>query len=115
MIKQFIALGIISAIFLSCGGRIPSPKTASGIIQHHFHKYGKKYKDSIFGYSDVKNVQIDSINEIHKHYVAVMAYINLINGDSVKARVTLQKKTFGWQYVSWENMMNDLDLGLTVR
>lgn len=102
-------------LFAAGCARMPTNKNASNILKHQYTKYGKQYKDSALGSSQVSTVQIDSMDEIHKHYVAVYAYVNLVDGTQIKTRNTLQKKTFGWKFISWENLNNDRQQGLSAR
>lgn len=114
LIKHILVIAIMAAFVSGCA-RLPSNKNASNILKHQYSKYGKKYKDSVMGSSQVAAVQIDGMDEIHKHYVAVYAYVNLVDGTQIKTRNTLQKKTFGWKFISWENLTNEAQPGLSAR
>ncbi len=114
LIKSCLICTVVVFFATGCA-RLPSNQSASKILKHQYAKYGKKYKDSVLGSSKVSTVQIDGMDEIHKHYVAVYAYVNLVNGTQIKTRNTLQKKTLGWKFVSWENLANDPQQGLSAR
>ena len=101
LLLALVAMAAVSG----CGGRGPSPKVAQRVIRHEFHHYGKKYKESVFGKSKVKEIEIVSTEEIHKHLVAVTSFLTLENNEVLKVRVTMEKKSFGWRYVSWEKLL----------
>lgn len=100
---------LIPMVFLvlaagGCGDRLPSPKTAHRVIQKSFQKYGKKYKASDFGKHRVERVEISHVEELQKNLASVEANIQLNDGSIYRTRVTLQKKTFRWRSVAWENL-----------
>lgn len=98
-----IAWLLILAFCLSaCGDRLPSPKTAHHLLQKNFQKYGKKYKDSDFGKQGLDRVEIGEIQEIQKGFASVEGFAFLKEGRVYKVRATLQKKPFGWRFLSWE-------------
>lgn len=70
----------------------------------YFHKYSKKYPDSVLGQNPVEKINILHVEEIHKNFVAVYAILELKNGLAVQTRYTLKKKPFGWKTDAWENM-----------
>lgn len=88
----------------SCGGRLPSPKTAHHIITKQFQKYGKKYQESDFGKYRLKKAEIFEIHEIQKNLAEVLAYAHLEGDRTYRVRFTLQKKPFGWRSLAWENL-----------
>lgn len=88
----------------ACASRLPKAKTAANSINHHFYKYGKKYKTSDFGQHKIEEVKVYDIEEIHKHLVSVTAEIKLYEGPLVTVKCNLQRKTFGWKFVSWEKL-----------
>ena len=95
---------LLLVFLVACAGRTPAPKTAQHVIGAHFHHYGKLYKETSFGKSKVREVEILGTEEIHKNLVAVTAFVTLENGDVFKVRVTLEKGPFGWRTLSWENL-----------
>lgn len=104
--KNFFTLIIVfltaSFVCTSCA-RHPSTKQCAKLIKHHFHKYGKKYRDTIYGKNEVKDVDVTSEQEIHKRLVAVEAFITLSDGTVQRINATIQKSPVGWRFVSWEN------------
>ncbi|OGQ05384.1 MAG: hypothetical protein A2979_10080 [Deltaproteobacteria bacterium RIFCSPLOWO2_01_FULL_45_74] len=91
-------------VMVACAGRLPSTSKSTSIIRKHFNKYGKKYEASPFGNKKVTNVEILSVDEIHKQLISVQAFVTLEGSDVHKVRVTIEKGPFGWRYVSWENL-----------
>ena len=102
-LRPLVGIFLILSL-VSCGGRLPSPKTSQHIIQKHFEKYGKKYKESEFGRHKLTAVEISSVEELQKGLASVDAYVTLQDGPVYKVRVTLRKKSFGWKYQSWETL-----------
>lgn len=98
-LSGFLLLFIVSA----CAGRLPKPNRVQELAAHHFNRYAKKYKDSFFGGSKVKEVDILGIEEIHKNLVGVWAFITMENGTVRKVRLVLERSPFGWKYKSWED------------
>jgi hypothetical protein len=99
---RILALLLALTLFISCGGRVPSPQTAHKKTYKHFEKYGKKHKESDFGEHRIQKVEIASVREIQKKMAEVEAYAYLADGIVYKVRVILRKKTFGWRVISWE-------------
>jgi len=104
MKKIILSICALALLSTACGGRLPKPTTSKKIIQHHFKKYGKKYKDSPFGKARVKETEILETEEIHKHFATTTAFVTLENSEVFKVRFTLEKTPFGWRYVLWENL-----------
>lgn len=102
--KKLLALFVASLLLVSCGGRVPSPQTSHNVLQKHFKKYGKKYKESDFGRQAVERVEIEEIRELQRNMAEVAANVHLAGGFAYRVRVTLQKKTFGWRALAWENL-----------
>ena len=102
--KKLFSIVLMLGILVSCGGRVPSPKTAHDKTQKHFKKYGKNYKDSDFGQHKLERVEISSVDEIQKNLAEAEAYAYLNDGAVYKVRVILRKKTFGWKVISWETL-----------
>lgn len=91
-----------SLLIVSCA-RQPSYKRSSKIINHYFEKYGKKYPDTIYSKNAVTSVEITSQEEIHKHLIAVEAFITLKDGTVQRIHATIERGPIGWRFVSWEN------------
>ena len=100
-----IILVFVGLFFLTaCSGRVPSPKLSHKIIQKHFVKYGKKYKESDFGKHKLDKVEIGQTQEIQKNLAEVEAYVYLKEGPVYWVGVTIQKKPFGWKALTWETL-----------
>ena len=100
-----IGLVLIPALpFLSCGERLPSPRSAERIITRHFHSYGKKFKESDFGKHKLERVEVREIREMQKGMAEVESYLTLKEGPVYWVRVSLRKKTLGWKYLAWETL-----------
>lgn len=102
--NKILSLIICLVFIVSCGGRLPKPKTSEGVIDRYFHKYGHKFKQSDFGKYQVEEVNILDTREIHKHLVAVSAEVKLTVGPIYMVRCILEKKSFGWRFISWEKL-----------
>ena len=86
---------------------MPSAQRSQHLIEKHFKKYGRKYKDSDFGKYPVQKVEISSISELQHHLAEVEAFTILSGeGGAYKIRATLEKKTLGWKLLSWESLAN---------
>jgi hypothetical protein len=92
----------LAAAFSSCA-RQPTQKRSAALIKSYFQKYGKKYPESEFGGKKISEVEVISQNEVHKHLVAVEAFITPVEGDVKRVFVTIDKGPVGWRFVSWEN------------
>ena len=104
MKKRCISVIIILTLLLAaCGGRLPKPSTSEKLIHKYFKKYAKKYRSTEYGMAGVTKVEVESQTEIRKHFAAVEAFITLGDGDLKKIAVSLEKKPFGWHFVSWED------------
>lgn len=106
--KCLAAFLIVCMLFLfpACA-RQPEAKRSSKIIQSYFKKYAKKYPTSIYGTSGgVKEVEIMNQKEIHKHLVAVQAFLTLKDGSVERINATVERGPTGWRFVSWENDTN---------
>ncbi len=102
--KKLPILLIVSFLLVSCGNRIPSPKTSHRVLQRYFQKYGKKYKQSDFGRSPIERIEIEEVREMQKDMAEAVASVHLSGGSTYRVRVTLEKKTYGWKAVAWENL-----------
>ena len=99
LLSGLLILAFLVSLALSgvegCGGRLPSPKTAHKVIQKHFQKYGRKYKESDFGKHPVEKVEIFEVTEVQKDLAEALAYVALEGGSTVRRRVTLRKEPTG--------------------
>lgn len=99
-----LAIILLVPILLAYGcARIPSMKRSANILRTHFKKYAKKYPETVYAKHRVTEVEITDRQEIHKHLVAVEAFITLDDGDVQKILASVEKGPFGWRFVSWEN------------
>jgi hypothetical protein len=101
--NKAIAICLIFLLF-GCAGRVPQTKRAEGLINHHFHKYGKKFKTSDFGMHKIKKVSVLNVQELHKNMVAAFAEVELQDGPIYMVRCVLEKKSLGWRFISWERL-----------
>ena len=104
--KRVFPFLILSTIFVAtaCGGRMPNGDKTVSMIRKHFNHYGKEYPTSHFGNKKVANVEILKIEEIHKNLVYAIAFVTIEGPEVFKIRMTLEKKSFGWRTVHWENL-----------
>jgi len=98
---------IALAAFLACGcARMPKPDRSAKVIKKYFKKYGKQYPTTVYGKSKVKEVDVTGQEEIHKHLVAVESFLTLEDGQVQRIYATLEKRPWGWRFVSWELASN---------
>lgn len=98
------AVLFLSVASLACGGRLPTEQRTTRIIRNHFNDYAKEYKQSPFENKKVVGIEILNTQEIHKHLIAVEAFVTMQGPDVYKVRMNIEKGPFGWRYVSWENL-----------
>lgn len=92
-----------SASLTGCAGRQPSIQKAQRLAQSYFKRYGRKYKDTVFGQHQVTAVDVHHMEEFHKHYVHADATLSLQDGGTERVRVAIEKKLpGGWRIVGWE-------------
>jgi len=105
-LKPFkIAVFISLFLVVSCGGRVPSAKTAQSVSRSYFKNYGKKYQSSDFGYGNVQNVTINGVEEISHKFALVDTSIDFLDGKRGRALLRLERKfPQGWKVVSWERV-----------
>lgn len=105
--KRYLALLITAVMILSVTScaRMPKAKTAEKKIYKFFHKYGKKYPDTIYGTMPVKSVEVTDMEEIHKHFISADAFLMLGETEVAKINATLERKALRWRVVSWENVL----------
>jgi hypothetical protein len=94
----------LACVALACAAcaRQPSDKRAESVIRKHFKKYAKKYPNTVYGRSGVKDVDVTGQQEIHKHLVAVESFVTLGDGTVQRIYATLEKGPMGWRFLSWE-------------
>ncbi len=101
--KKTILSILILVGLVACGGRIPSPQTAQGIIRKHLDHYGKKYADTLLSGHKVSKVEIINIEEIQKDLATAQAMVSLDNGTELKIQMNfLHKLPLGWRQQGWE-------------
>ncbi|MBX7147489.1 hypothetical protein K1X76_00260 [bacterium] len=104
--KLLFKTGLAAILFLTltaCGGRVPSTKSAHSLTQHHFERYGKKYKTSLFAKDPIDKIEINDVREQSLHVADIDAVLTFKSG--TLARVLLTAKTtppLGWKVTSWE-------------
>lgn len=100
-----IAALILTLIpLISCAGsRVPSTKTAHNVTKSFFKRYGKKYKDSLFGRIPIEKIEINRVQEQSLHHAEVEAFLNLKGGEVARVLITAKNTPpFGWSVLSWE-------------
>lgn len=106
MIKKFSTLLLVWCLFFSFSseaGRVPSVKSAQKIIVSYFKSYGKKYPDTDFARSNIDQIQINGVQEIHFQKALVDTFMNLNNNKILRVLVTLETRfPTGWRVTSWE-------------
>ena len=110
--RIFFSILLLLFTATACAARLPSPTRTTQLIRHHFNGYAKEYETSIFGKKKVANIEILKMEEIHKHFISVQAFVTMqgpatetSSGTDVhKVLVQIEKGPFGWRYVAWENL-----------
>jgi len=102
MKKYFLFAFII--LLSACGGRVPSPQTATDIMKDHFKKYGKKYPTSIFGTHTVSNIEIVNTEELQRKIATTQALLTFNDGNQMRIQMNFQHKPFGWKATGWEDL-----------
>jgi hypothetical protein len=101
--RYLVFLIAVTLALTACGGRLPSPARSQKIIEHFFHRYAKKYPDTVYGQNKVKEIQVEKQTEIRKHFATVESYVILNDGSLRKINATVEKGPLGWKFVSWED------------
>lgn len=102
LVVCFLVSGLLGSTF-GCGGRQPKPAVAQRIITKHFHRYAKKFPESVLGRAPVTSAEVQGIEEVHKHYLIVTTALQQQDGQGLRARVALEKQVpGGWKVVAWE-------------
>jgi len=103
--KRFFGLLLVSFLFISCGGRVPSPQTAQGIMKDYFKGYGKKYPTTIFGTQSVDKIEILDTEELQKAIATSKALLTFKDGSQMKIQMNfLHKAPLGWRATGWEDL-----------
>lgn len=100
----FLMTGLCFCWVTACAARMPSQPRTVTILRKHFDRYGKKFPESPFGNKKIRNVEILETGEIHKGLVYAVAFVTIEGPEVFKIRMTLEKKSFGWRTVYWENL-----------
>lgn len=88
---------------LAHAGRVPSAKTASDLTRSFFNSYGKKYKSSFFGKSEVEKTEINIVREQSRHVADIEAVVYLKSGSMAHVLLTAKSDPpLGWSISSWE-------------
>lgn len=97
------ALVLAASSVTSCAGRQPSVKKAERLTSSYFKRYGRKYKETVFGQHPVASVDLHHMEEFHKNYVHADAVVTLQDALRSRVRVAIEKKLpGGWRIVAWE-------------
>ncbi|MBI2344419.1 MAG: hypothetical protein HYV02_08835 [Deltaproteobacteria bacterium] len=89
----------------ACGGRQPSMHRAERLVTGYFKRYGRRYDASTFGEHPVTKTRVREIEELHKHYVHLLAELDMEDGGTEIVRAALEKKApLGWRLVAWERL-----------
>lgn len=102
-ILKLITILLIALSFVTSCARMPSAKRSQSVIKHYFKKYAKKYPDSIYGKSPIKDIEITKQSEIHKHLVSAESFVTFTDGTVERIYTTLEMGPVGWRFISWEN------------
>ena len=106
-ILQIVVMLAMQFCFLNQAeaGRLPKPKSATKSIQSYFHKYGKKYDETIFKDDAVEKVDVNAFQEVSYKVVYADALLYLKDGSVVRSLVKLKYKfPVGWKVISWEKI-----------
>jgi hypothetical protein len=105
-LHTLIILSLMLASFTTgCAQRLPKAETAQGSLKSYFKGYGGEFKASDFGQHKVDDVEVNNVQELQRGLAWVEAFVSLDNGTVVyKVGATLEKKTFRWKVISWENL-----------
>lgn len=99
---------ILLAVFLaSCGGRIPSDAKTANLSKGYFHKYGKKYKDTVFYKNKVSKVEVKKTQELQKDVATSFVLVSLNEGQEIPVILSMIRKfPLGWRVTGWEWVKN---------
>jgi hypothetical protein len=103
--KRFLFLLLASFLLISCGGRVPSPQTAQGIMKDYFKGYGKKYPTTPFGTQPIDKIEILHTEELQKAIATSQALLTFKDGSQMKIQMNFHRKTpLGWRATGWEDL-----------
>ena len=103
MRKIWVLIFICGFSLAACGGRTPSDVKTSNLTKSYFHKYGKKYKETVFHESQVEMVDVKQTQELQKDVAASFVLIKMQNGTEVPVLLTMIRKfPLGWRISGWE-------------
>lgn len=100
---SFLFLFVLVFPVLSCGGRMPSPKTAHHMTNNFFKKYGNNYKTSLFGTQSMEQIEINGIRQQSRQHAEIDAFIRFTSGQLARVLITAKNTPpVGWSVLSWE-------------
>lgn len=107
MTQLKLAIILIFMIFsVSCGGRVPSAKSAQHTAKSHFKSYGRKYDASLYRKDNFRAVQINQVQELSYKRALVDALVSFKSGEKARVLLTMENKfPKGWHVVSWEQVL----------
>lgn len=89
----------------ACSGRVPTAKTAQRVSKSYFKSYGRKFKSSDFGYHNLRQVTVNSVEEISYRLALADVHVSFLDGTAGRALLRLERKfPQGWTVVSWERV-----------
>lgn len=99
----FFSLAI--CLLVSCGGRVPKPKTVQSKATSFFKRYGHKYETTRFANKNIDQVTVNIIEEISKNTVYADAVVSLKDGHASRTLLKMEKHfPRGWKIISWETL-----------
>lgn len=103
--KPWFLIVLCLFAFVACGGRVPTAKTAQRISKSYFKSYGRKFKSSDFGYRNLRQVTVNSVEEISYRLALADVHVSFLDGKAGRALLRLERKfPQGWTVVSWERV-----------
>ncbi len=105
--KRITLLVLFCIVLGACGGRIPSDVKTAKLSKSYFHKYGKKYKETVFYKNSVSKVEVKQTQELQKDVATSFILVSLAEGQEVPAILSLIRKfPLGWRITGWEWVKN---------
>ena len=103
--KRILFSLLVGLLMVSCGGRVPSPQTAQGIMKGYFKGYGKKYPTTPFGTQPIDKIEILNTEELQKAIATSQALLTFKDGSQKKIQMNFQHKApLGWRATGWEDL-----------
>lgn len=94
---------LAACILVSCGGRVPKPKTVQSKALSFFKHYGRKYETTRFANKNVDQITVNAIEEISKNTAYADAVVSLKDGHASRTLLKMEKHfPRGWKVISWE-------------